>query len=487
MQLFDYAPDFDHIGLEWFNVSQPLTLSELRGRIVILDFWTFCCVNCIHTLSTLRRIEERFGDDVVVIGVHSPKFTTERDSSKVADAIRRHDIRHPVIHDPHAVLWDEYAVHAWPTLIVVSPDGRIVERMSGEPDTSRLIGLLDGMLCACRKSGMPKPFPLPFKPPRYQDSYLLFPGKIKAAPDRTGTKHWALTDSGHHRIVLFDDDGGTRAAYGDGTAGFVDGPPCTARFNSPQGLIATPDFIFVADTGNHAVRRIDRSSGMTTTLVGTGERGMPLRGRRPAVKSALASPWDLEYRDGTLYIANAGTHQIGLLTDDFSTLALLAGNSLEGVQDGPAEDSALAQTSGLALSIDGNVLFMVDSETSSLRALRLADDTPEHASVETLIGHGLFTFGYRDGSFSQALLQHPMGLAVADAHTLFVTDSYNDCLRRVSLARGLIETIDCPKLVLREPAGLACDGPSRLLICDTGMHRVIEWNGADRSWKVWRA
>ncbi len=486
MKVYTRAPDFDHAGLEWFNVEHPLHLKDLRGRFVILDFWTFCCINCLHTLSSLNLIAKHFANDVVVIGVHSPKFTTEQDSSRLTDAIRRHHIHHPIIHDPKFVLWDQYAIRSWPTLVIITPDGQIADYLVGEPDTEKLTALLEKMVADSRRGGMPKPPPIPSKLISYPETPLLFPGKIKVAPDFNGIKYWAVADSGHHRIVVFDDQGVPINSYGKRTAGFADGEAHDALFNSPQGLIVTHDSIFVADTGNHAIRHIDRVSGLVSTLAGNGTRGGPLiQAEVPGAVTALASPWDLEYDDDTLYFANAGTHQVGTIITNSGMLSLLAGTGTESLHDGPAYDAALAQPSGLALYPDHKVLFIADSETSSIRALFLSQTPHQQGILKTIIGHGLFTFGYQDGALDSALLQHPLGVAVADAQTLYIVDSYNDCLRRISLKTNTIETIDFPSFSMREPAGVVCDGPDRLLICDTGMHRILEWTRPLNTWKIW--
>src|SRR5882672_4757487 len=158
------APDFDQPGLAWFNVAAPLTLADLRGKLVILDFWTFCCINCMHILPSLRLVEEAFPDEVVVIGVHSPKFAAERAPANVAAAIARYGIVHPVIHDPDFRLWREYAVRAWPTLIFVSPDGRVIGQHSGEPDPDRLLEAVGATLAQWREEGLLRPSTLTVTP-----------------------------------------------------------------------------------------------------------------------------------------------------------------------------------------------------------------------------------------------------------------------------------------------------------------------------------
>ncbi len=477
------APDLDRAGLVWFNTDRPLGLQHLRGRVVVLDFWTLCCINCIHVLPTLRRLEEAFSDEVAVIGVHSPKFESERDPEAVRNAIARYDVRHPVAHDPHLILWEDYAVRAWPTLVFLSPDGFVIGQMSGEPDPDLLEQGIGDMLRQFHDQGEMRPQRLPLTPPQPSAGGLRYPGKIKPAPG--SDKAWAVADGGHHQIVLLDDSGTELARYGSGRAGFEDGPADKACFNAPQGLVCTEADIFVADTGNHAVRRIHRKGGWVETLAGTGRRGPVLRQSQPAEGSALASPWDLEVRGDQILFANAGTHQIGLLDLTRGLVRPLAGSGGENIADGPALEALLAQPSGLTLSPDGRVLYFADSETSAIRCLRLEPEP----RVETLVGSGLFDFGHRGGPFAQALMQHPLGLGALDG-LLVVADSYNAALRLMDLGSLTVTDIevDCADpvcLPLGELAGAVFDGPERILVSDTNNHRIVEVlldQGISRSW-----
>lgn len=485
------APEIDRPGLQWFNVAGPLSLADLRGRLVILDFWTFCCINCLHILPTLRRVEEAFPEEVVVVGVHSPKFPAERDPANLAAAIARHGIRHPVVNDPDFQIWRQYAVRAWPTLVVVSPDGAVIGQHSGEPDPDRLLTAVAGMLDDFRQEGRLEPRPLDLAPATPAPSgRLSFPGKIKPA----GRGTWAVADAGHNQVVLLDDNGNETARYGGGEAGFTDGGAAEARFDAPQGLVADEEAVWVADTGNHAIRRIDRESGMVSTLAGTGARGGGLGAPAPGRQTALASPWDLERRGRLLFFANAGTHQLGQLDLDSGRVARLAGAGPEGLRDGAAGEAHLAQPSGLALSPDGGTLWFADAETSSIRALDLAS-----GAVTTLAGSGLFDFGHVNGPLADAQFQHCLGLAPWK-DGLLVADSYNGALRLIDPGRGVAEDFDgghfaCADpvcLPLAEPAGLWADssgegGTDRVLVADTNNHRILEYRPAEGSYRTWVA
>jgi len=478
------APDFDRSGLTWFNVEQPLDLAALKGRLVVLDFWTFCCINCFHVLPTLKRLEETFPAELAVIGVHSPKFDHEQDDTFVAHAIARYGITHPVVHDPHMSLWDDYCVRAWPTLVFISPDGYVIGELSGEPHPDLLLQGIGDMVRQFFARGEMKPGPLTLKPLTDLGGALRFPGKIKPCPSADGTKLWALADAGHNQIVILEDEGEEVLRYGSGEAALIDGG-VEAAFNAPEGLACDQDFIYVADTRNHAIRRIDRASGMVETLAGIGVRGTILRQPEPGNGVALASPWDLEIQGGVLYFANAGSHQIGALDLASGMISPLAGTGGENLQDAEGENALLAQPSGLALSPEGEVLYFADSETSAVRRVCLRS-----GRVETLVGTGLFDFGHANGPLAQARMQHPLGVAAVDGR-VYVADSYNSLVRIIDLAAEMVADVDgleCGDRVCRptaEPAGIAADGPHRLLVSDTNNHRIVEYRldqGIFRTW-----
>lgn len=469
------APDFTQPGLQWFNVEHPLTLSALRGKLVLLDFWTFCCINCFHTQPVLRDLERRFPDELAVIGVHSPKFDHERDPRMVAQAIDRYDISHPVVHDPDMALWDAYCIKAWPTLVLISPDGKVIGQLSGEPHPDLLPEGIAEMIERFFSMGKLRPRPLDLAPRVVAGGRLRFPGKIKRGPDGM----WALADCGHHQIVLLDDQGAEIHRYGSGQPGHQDG--AEASFNGPEGVAIDQAAIYVADTRNHLIRRIDRQSGITTTIAGQGWRGGTLGEASPALKTALASPWDIDVGGGILYFANAGSHQLGALHLQHGLVWRLAGCGAENLSDGDGEDCLLAQPSGLALCPDSQSLYFADSETSALRRVCLRT-----GQVETLVGAGLFDFGAANGPLAQARMQHPLGVSVVGGR-LFVADSYNHAIRVVDPATGEVSDLNhlTGSLALCEPAGIAAAGDDRLLLSDTNNHRILEVDlrqGIVRAW-----
>ncbi|MEN2978107.1 thioredoxin-like domain-containing protein [Tistrella bauzanensis] len=482
-----HAPQFPTDGITWFNIDgPPPTLESLRGRLVILDFWTLCCINCMHVLPTLAEIERRYPDRVAVISVHSPKFAAERDPAKVEAAIARYGITHPVIHDPTMRMWREYAIKAWPTLGFISPDGAWLGGSAGEPALDKLVTLIDRMLSEAGDAGRLQPAAIGTSIAEPARSMLRHPARLKEFRHGRGSAGWAIADAGHHQIALFDNAGNEIRRIGSGTPGLIDGPADSAAFNRPQGLIAAPGAIYVADTWNHALRRIDIATGAVTTLAGTGRRGPVLDGPMTAADASLASPWDLEYRDGRVFIANAGTHQLLVFDIEAGTVARLAGSGVEALIDGPADTAALAQPSGLALRDD--MLWFIDSETSSLRRLDLAT-----GMVSTLVGEGLFDYGHIDGPRETARFQHPLGLCFDMAGNILVADAYNDAIRVVDPETGAVSSLDDPPYdcfddlcrPLSEPAGVAVDDDGVVFVADTNNNRIFLYHDVFRTSRTW--
>jgi thiol-disulfide isomerase/thioredoxin len=478
------APEINRPGLAWFNLDTPLSLKDLEGRMVILDFWTSGCVNCMHVLPALRKVEAAYPEEVVVIGVHTPKFGAEQDPDNLQTVLARLGIAHPVVNDINYTLWSEYAVRAWPTLVFIGPDGHVMGQLAGEPDPERLLTAVSELVERWDTQGKLTPRPLHTKAPEAATGQYAFPGKLKPLPGET--KRWVLADAGHHQVVILNDDGSEVGRFGNGAPGFADGGADRARFRSPEGLAANRDTILVADTGNHAVRRIDLATGRVSTVAGTGERGMVVQESEPSLAAELASPWDIALDGDVAYIANAGTHQILSLDLPGRELAPLAGNGGEDIVDGDARDAQLAQPSGLAVDPGANTLYFVDAETSSVRAVDLSD-----RSVSTLVGEGAFVYGDENGPFPLARFQHPLGIDVSTGE-LLVADSYNDRARVLDLAARRVRDLDdgftCDDEsapALAQPAGVQADGPNRVLLVDTNNHRVLVYDLAAHRYRTW--
>jgi thiol-disulfide isomerase/thioredoxin len=442
-----------------FVGGQPLSLASLRGRVVLLDFWTFCCVNCLHVLEELRALEQRYGDRLVVIGVHAPKFPNEASPAALAQAVERYGVEHPVLDDADLATWSAYGVRAWPTLVLIDPEGYVALQVSGEGRGAQVQAAVETLLATHSAAGTLREDPLPaaVAPPHALPpaTALRFPGKL-AYDELRGLV--AVSDTGHHRIVLLRPDGRVVGTVGSGVPGQADGSLSTSSFRSPQGVCFWQDALWVADTGNHRLRRVD----LDEATVGT------------APTPVLRSPWDVTPYGNILLLAMAGTHQLWGYDPTTQRVGVVAGSGREGLADGELEHADLAQPSGLAPL--GQLLGFVDAETSSLRAL--APREGGGIGVTTMVGKGLFDFGDGDGAGLEAGLQHPLGLAAVDDGWI-VADTYNHRLRRYRLTDGRLETLagsdagfgdgEGTDARFDEPSGVVRVGGA-LLVADTNNH-----------------
>ncbi|MFD6024700.1 thioredoxin-like domain-containing protein [Streptomyces griseoluteus] len=444
----------------WLNTGdQQYTLADLRGRIVILDFWTFCCINCLHVLDELRELEERHRDTVVVVGVHSPKFVHEAEHQAVVDAVERYGVEHPVLDDPELATWKQYAVRAWPTLVVIDPEGYVVAQHAGEGHVHAIERLVAELEAEHEAKGTLRRGDGPYVAPEPEPTVLRFPGKALLLP----SGNFLVSDTTRHQLVELAEDGESVVRrIGTGARGLTDGSAEQASFNEPQGLALLDDgSVVVADTVNHALRRLDLASGTITTLAGTGRQwmqGAPTSG--PAREVALSSPWDVALFGGRVWIAMAGVHQLWTYDPAAGTVQVAAGTTNEGLVDGPGAEAWFAQPSGLAAA--GDRLWLADSETSALRWV-----DPDGA-VHTAVGTGLFDFGHRDGEAGQALLQHPLGVTALPDGSVAVADTYNHALRRYDPATGEVTTLATD---LREPSDAVLAGDD-IVVVESARHRL---------------
>lgn len=455
---------------EWLNVDKPLSLKDLNGYIVILDFWTYCCINCMHMLRELEVIEQRYSDKpVVVIGVHSAKFYNEREKANIQKAIERYEIKHPVVIDNDMKIWRDYNVNAWPTIVIIDPKGYIVYKQSGEGQKDYIEDVVDVLL----EKYKPNREPLKFNV-SWERKDLAFPGKLALQDDRI-----AISDSNNNRILIIDLEGYVKLKIG-GRKGFKDGRFEDAMFNKPQGLVWIDNKIYVADTENHALRVIDLDKGMVSTIAGNGEKGFYIYDKEvDPLRISLNSPWDLEYHADSLYIAMAGLHQIWRYDLKLDKIKRFAGNGYEGIVDGYVKEAEFAQPSGL--SYYNGKLYVADSESSSIRVIDL-----DSKIVKSIVGKDLFIFGYIDGKLEEALLQHPIGL---DAYkdNIYVADTYNHAIRKIDLKENIIYTLigkntnvckmEGCELLLYEPNDVKYKD-DKLYITDTNNHliRVYDLN-----------
>ena len=503
------------VGRGWLNTGgRPLSLADLRGKIVLLDFWTFCCINCLHVLDELRELEQRYRDVLVIVGVHSPKFAHEADPSALAAAVERYEVDHPVLDDPTLLTWSAYTARAWPTLVVIDPEGYIVAQMAGEGHRHNIEILVEELVATHTAKGTLHRGDGPYVAPEPVAGTLRFPAKVIALPDG----NLLVADAGHHSLAELLPDGETLVRrIGSGERGLVDGGPDEARFSEPNGLCLVPEElrpwldydVLVADTVNHALRGVRLADGVVTTVAGTGEQYMvgavdnflPWDDDEPDEEPAfaavigepgdasaafastltfgegapvaapfvpgprrqkLSSPWDVAWSQalGGFVVAMAGNHTLWEFAALQGSINQIAGTLNEGLLDGPLDQAWFAQPSGLAVGADDRI-WVADSETSALRWL-----DPVERKVHTAIGEGLFDFGHRDGPAAQARLQHPLGVAVLPDGSVLIADTYNGAVRQ--FVDGSVATIADG---LAEPSGLLVQEDS-VIVVESAAHRL---------------
>ncbi len=490
------APELEG-GRGWLNTDAPLSLAGLRGKVVLLDFWTYGCVNCMHVIPDLKRLEEKYRNQLVVIGVHSAKFENEKETENIRRIVLRYGIEHPVVNDADFRIWQSYAVHAWPTVALIDPAGYLVGKASGEGNYDVLDKAIGELVDDARKRGTlnEQPLKLALERAKVGDLPLAFPGKVLA--DAQGERLF-IADTNHNRVVVTRLDGTLLYTIGSGAPGTSDGGFEKASFHRPQGLALDADSLYIADTENHLIRRADLKTRAVETIAGTGEqsRDYSLRGG-PARTTPLNSPWDLSLVGRTLYIAMAGPHQIWKLDLDKREVSLFAGSGREARGDGrrlgDIEDetaSAFAQPSGLAT--DGKTLYVADAESNVIRAVALdADSKTEGAKmktaslssageeVRTLAGGNLFDFGDRDGEGDDVRFQHPLGLAL-EAGRLYVADTYNHKIKTLDPRTREVKTFagagrpgqaDGERASFYEPGGISI-ARGHLYVADTNNQAV---------------
>src|SRR5437870_632773 len=456
----------------WLNTDKPLTLSALKGKVVLLDFWTYGCINCMHIIPDLKRLERKYPNELVVIGVHSAKFSNEKETENIRRIILRYEIEHPVVNDADFTIWNAYAVNAWPTRYLIDPAGYIIGRLSGEGGYEALDKAIGDTVAEFRKRGKlnEAPLKLVLERAKVGDLPLAFPGKVLA--DEKNDRLF-IADSDHNRIVIAKLDGTLLETIGSGGHGADDGSFDRASFFRPQGMALDGDALYIADTENHLIREVDLKLKTVKTVAGTGRQSRePEAGM--AHSTALNSPWDLQLVGRTLYIAMAGPHQIWRLDLEKQQISTFAGSGREGNTDGSLSEAAFAQPSGLAVL--GDTLYVADPEGNIIRGINLSAGT-----VRTLAGgtRNLFDFGDEDGSGNDVRLQHPLGLARWDDQ-LLIADTYNHKVKLLNPATRRVKSFagtgkpgqsDGSRPSFYEPGGLSV-ADAKLYVADTNNHAI---------------
>ncbi len=460
-------------GTAWFNVSRPLSLDDLKGKMVLLDFWTYCCINCMHIIPDLKKLEAKYAKELVVVGVHAAKFTNERETENVRQAILRYEIEHPVVADGNLAIWRAYGAKAWPTLVLIDPEGNVIGSDTGEGHFEILDKLIGEFSAQYRLKNLidEKPLPISLEKNRHGSGILSFPGKILATPSRL-----YIADSGHNRIVISDLNGNVLDVAGSGDIGRNDGEFAAAGFHHPQGMAIHGDYLYVADTENHLIRRLDLKERTVKTVAGTGKQAKFMAAGGMGASSPLNSPWDLALFEGQLYLAMAGAHQIWVMDLETTVFQPFAGSGREGRVDGPLDTCALAQPSGITVA--GSRLYFADSEVSALRFINPADN-----KAHTAVGKDLFVFGDKDGKGGEARLQHPLGVAGYKG-IIYIADTYNHKIKAFNPLDDTCVTFsgdgragfkDGRDAQFYEPGGISAAN-NKLYVADTNNHaiRVID-------------
>lgn len=455
------APEFPG-GLDWINVEQPLTMEGLKGKVVLYDFWTYGCVNCLHVIPDLKYLEDRYEDELVVIGIHTAKFQNEGVTAKIREFVRRHERSHPVVNDRDYTVWREWGIRAWPTLVVIDPAGNIVGKLEGEGHREVLDEVIGSLVAEFDARDMIDRAPIPLAPVTLEPRDLAFPAKLLVLPERDGL---LIADTSQHRLVLVGLDGRVRQVFGGRERGFADGGPDEVRFDMPRGMALGPDgIVYIADTQNHSIRSLDLDSGRVETVLGSGAKQYQLDGEA-GPDEGLNSPWDLLYADDHLYIAMAGQHQVWRMDLATGRAEAWVGSRREALTDGPRRTAGMNQPSGL--TTDGTYIYVADSEASAVRRF-------DEERIDTLVGTGLFDFGDRDGVGDEVLLQHALGVAHLDGG-IYIVDTYNSKLKLLDPDTRRVTTVVAAGL--DEPGGLAA-GEGRIYIADTNAHRVRVYDPA---------
>jgi DNA-binding beta-propeller fold protein YncE len=470
------APEFPD-GMDWLNTAKPLKMKDLRGKMVLLDFWTYCCINCMHIIPDLKKLEKEYPDELVVIGVHSAKFLTERETENINNAALRYEIVHPIVNDRDMEIWSAYGVRAWPTLVLVNPIGRIIGSVSGEGIYDFFSKLISDAIAHFKKKGSLHSEPVKFTEEKVSLalSLLSFPGKVLADEK---DHILFISDSNNNRIIGMDiEDNSIKFAAGSGERGWKDGGFEDAQFNHPQGLAYDFQYktLYVADTENHLIRKIDLQSRKVMTIAGTGRQGGSSDSADDPLEISLNSPWDVAILGDELYIAMAGSHQIWKYDLATNRISRFAGSGREGLFDGNLLRSALAQPSGI--TTDSDILYFADSETSSIRLV----DIRSGGEVKTIVGQDLFIFGDRDGIGDSALLQHPLGVAFYGKN-LYIADTYNNKIKAIDPVKRISKTLfgsgragfkdgKDQQAELNEPGGVTA-AFGMLYIADTNNHAI---------------
>jgi thiol-disulfide isomerase/thioredoxin len=408
---------------EWLNSQQEIGVSNLKDRAILLHFWNRSCISCIEALPTIKKLENELGSKLTVIGVYSAKFSNGKSLSVVKNAILKHDINHLVVADFDSKLWNKFDIKAWPTFILISPTGHEYERYEGIDSLNKMEKDVKRMVSKYRYQINREVLPiLPEKFSRI-GNVLSFPAKLEYASNFTqnsrSTSALFIANAGQNNIIVSSLAGGMLFKIGSGREGFLDGDFATAQFRNPQATLFSDQKLYVADTGNHALRLIDFASGKVSTIIGNGNKGSVISKKTSIKNFQLASPTDLEFfpDQNKIIISNAGNNQIISFDLKNGEVSPIAGNGESGILDGQYPNNSLAQTSDMV--VVGDKIYFLDAISSSLRVF------DEKHGVKTLV---------------KTDLQNPLALT-GNKDVLYIADSFYNRIEKYHIDKNRIKTL----------------------------------------------
>ena len=456
------APEFG-VNANWLNTDVPVRIADQFGKVVLLEFVHEGDVKCKQLINDTVLLQKKYRDGLTAIGILSPKFPHQGEPDHIENTINRHQIGFPLISDNNYKWFKKFGVREWPTIILIDAEGYIVGAIRGKNNREKLERLIQQHLNLAEMKNIRQCNKTPLKDHLLKGDTLSYPGRVYATENKI-----YVADSGHNRILEINPQGYVTRTFGSFHPGLLDGNESDALFNSPQGMEKVNDFLYVADSGNHAIRRIHLQTGEVHTVMGNGMPGkLNAKGYNDASQAQLNSPWALNYYRGEVYVCMAGLNQIWKWQLSMNQFAPLFGSGEESLRDGAAPSSSFAQPMGICGSEFG--LYVVDAESSAVRLIRMPD-----GYVSTLVGAGLFEFGDEDGAHQVARLQHPMDIQYDQKRQIiWICDTYNNKLKYLRLNQRDVNTLSLQGL--DEPSGLHLHNDT-LWICNTNAHQLIKLN-----------
>jgi thiol-disulfide isomerase/thioredoxin len=470
---------------KWFNLGKPLEISDLKDRVILLDFWSYSCVSCIEAISEIKELKQTFGSKLTVIGVHVGKFENDKTSNAIQKAVLKYDIDYPVINDSESKLADSFEVKAIPSFVLINPHGNTYEIYEGDSKLDELRSGVKKLISKYKFEITRDSLPLVLDKYSVLGNVLMFPSHIEYAYDFSYKTRQLpalfISNTGKDNIVVSSITGDIVVKIGSGQKGFQDGSFDVATFNSPRGLIFNSNKLYVADSGNNAIREIDFKEGKVTTILGSGANGFVIEDGKShnGEDVELSFPMDIEFfpTKNEIAIANSGSNQILSYNIKSNEVMVVAGNGADGIKDGKYPQNSLSQTS--ALSAFNNKLYFTDSNSSALRVME------ENGEIKTLIGQDSKKFGHKNGDKSTALMQHPQGLLVDDTGA-YISDSFNHRIRKYDFSTNQIRDIvgnsksgmglgSSSNTQFDEPMGITSI-LDRLFIVDSNNNRIVILN-----------